>query len=291
MPAELEAESAEAIQRLRTLRSLRRWYLAGVAAFAVAVCATLSFVWLKAKENERLDAVITALGVERQTPARKIGRLNEWVYHNKGFAKNESYFLLPHFGPTPTDVLRQGGDCSDKSRLLSALLGRAGVDSSLVLLFACADCGPTHTVVEAFNGASWMAVDPTWNIIFPKDASESAFYSVRELRRDPAILERRVADLVSKRGSAAKVAGYPLSSESYTFARHINWEKNAATRAAGELLRRIGFDLEELRRPRVTEDPLALAFITASGFSLVSLIAVGLSSWQLRRIGARATYI
>src|SRR4030066_922729 len=61
--------------------------------------------------------------------------INHWVYQNKGFKKNPDFFLFKSLGPTPIQVLDKGGDCTDKSILLMAMLESIGIDSTLVMLF------------------------------------------------------------------------------------------------------------------------------------------------------------
>src|SRR6516225_8456869 len=66
------------------------------------------------------------------TDSSRIRAVNDWVHHNQGSAKNNRYFIVPAFGPTPIQVMEQGGDCSDKSRLVAALLNSLGIDAGLV---------------------------------------------------------------------------------------------------------------------------------------------------------------
>src|SRR5437773_6019370 len=40
----------------------------------------------------------------------RIRTVNDWVYHNKGFAKNDRYFMVPSLCPTPLHVMELGGD-------------------------------------------------------------------------------------------------------------------------------------------------------------------------------------
>src|SRR6266478_5690492 len=67
----------------------------------------------------------------------RIHTVNNWVYHNKGFGKNHRYFILPALGPTPIQVMEQGGDCADKSRLVAAMLNSIGIHAGLVMISPC----------------------------------------------------------------------------------------------------------------------------------------------------------
>jgi hypothetical protein len=73
----------------------------------------------------------------------KISAINHWVYRNQGFAKNDRFFLVPALGPTPNQVLASGGDCGDKSRLVS---GDRRLMVGLRTDFPCQDCGQSTVV-------------------------------------------------------------------------------------------------------------------------------------------------
>lgn len=197
-----------------------------------------------------------------------IEEMNSWVYAQRGFRKNDHYFLWKGLGPTPRQVFEYGGDCADKSRLLSHLLHLNDVDSSLVTLFGCAGCGPTHVVVEARYQHGWMVADPVFDLVFPDD--EFTYHGVDDLRRNPEILPRRLAELRQTPGRSAKIVHYRRERETYDHARHLNWEKFPWSRAVAAGLRRIGIDPERLRRPQLLEDPqllVGITFAAAAGLS------------------------
>jgi transglutaminase-like putative cysteine protease len=98
------------------------------------------------------------------TDSARIRAANDWVYHNRGFAKNDQNFIVPVLGLTPIQVMEQGGECGDKSWLVAAMLNSLDIDTNLVMISLCQHCGFIHTVVEAKYEAGRLVVDPTWDV-------------------------------------------------------------------------------------------------------------------------------
>jgi hypothetical protein len=215
-----------------------------------------------------------------------VEEITSWVFQNKGFAKNDGYFLLKSLGPTPKQVLDKGGDCADKSRLLSTILRQYGVDSTLVTLYACEGCGPTHIVVEARYDKGWMVADPVFDMVFPKQ--EFSYYNVGELKENPALLPNRLDELVQSRGARHPVKQYRRADESYNWAQYFNWDKFSWSAALAKLLSGFGIDLYHLRRPNFLEDPkLFLALVSgAIGVAgLLGWLTAGFVAGRGSRIG------
>src|SRR5262252_6615000 len=138
------------------------WPSFGRSAAALAllplVCAIAIWMsWLNDNAVLREEAI--AVTRDLTTPSEKIIAINHWVYRKQGFAPNDGYFLIRGLGPTPIQVLESGGDCADKSRLVSAMLSQLGIASGLAQIFPCGDCSPIHTVVEAEYEGGRMVVD------------------------------------------------------------------------------------------------------------------------------------
>jgi hypothetical protein len=249
--------------------------VAGLAGLALAA----GLWWLKSRENRRLDRIVADLGL-RMLPRRDaVLAANRWVYRNKGFGKNPHVFVSRRLGPTATHVLDLGGDCADKSRLTMALLDRAGVPSTLAMLYGSADGPPTHVIVEARYEHGRMAVDPVFDIDFPADATGERYFGIKELRADPKILVDRVRELSEQRGASDdKVSYYKLATEHYSHARTMNLDKNALTRAVAALLERLGQDPTLVPRPVVLEDPIRLC---AMGATIAGSAAVTIGLWLL----------
>lgn len=227
-------------------------YFFVVVSLAAFTCAVLLLISIR-MDNSLLDQAIAGQLTTRPNTGAFVEELNHWVYNNQGFAKNRKSFLIKKLGPTPVQVLQSGGDCSDKSRLLAALLKRLGMDSSLVMLHACESCKATHTIVEVRYEGGRMAADPVFDIVFP--AGDGRFYGVKELKQDPSIMMSRLDELVAQRGSDNKVAFYKRETESYNWAKTINWEKNGVLQKVAALIEKGGYDPSLVMRPHFLEDP------------------------------------
>ncbi|MCQ8103111.1 hypothetical protein NP590_03235 [Methylomonas sp. SURF-2] len=216
-------------------------------------------------DEKSLDRFLSTVDLTGLSKGKIIERLNQAVYFNKGFAKNKQYFLFQKLGPTPVQVLQNGGDCADKSRLLSALLKRLNIDSTLVMLYGSETSGPTHTIVNARYEKGWMAADPVFNISFPRD--DDTYYGVSDLKADSEILINRLDFLEKLRGKDDKIAFYKRETESYNWPKTINWDKNPYLRKIANILENLKVDPYLLKRPQVLENPKNLigyiSFLTA----------------------------
>ncbi|MFA5984832.1 MAG: hypothetical protein WC782_12520 [Methylococcaceae bacterium] len=186
--------------------------------------------------------------------------INHWIYQNQGFKKNQHYFLLKPLGPTPMQVLENGGDCADKSRLLMAMLDAINLDSTLVMLYS-AEGQPTHTVVEARTKQYQAVADPVYDLVFPK--ADQGYFSLAELRNDPAILNNRLDALITLQGANAKIAYYKRENETYQYATTLNWQKNKLLTAIAKQLESKGIEPKNVRRPHFLDDPKLFMAMTA----------------------------
>lgn len=208
-----------------------------------------------------------------------VEELNNWIYFNKGFAQNRDFYLLSSFGPTAKQILAKGGDCSDKSRLLSTMLKSVGMNSTLVMIYECGTCGPSHTVVEAHYDKGRMAADPVYNIVFPK--SDGSYRGVKELRDNPDLLIQRLDLLKEERGHEDKIAYYKRDVETYSWVKTINWSKNMITQGVGGVIGQFTEDPFLVMRPHFLEDPKLFYsyFLFVGGFAPLFLSL--LVSWYV----------
>lgn len=254
--------------------SARRWVYRSCLALAL-VFLLFGVVELASWHFDR--AHLRGVAVEVVGPARgeaeRLTRLTGWVYRNQGFEKNRSYHLWRKLDATPRQVLEHGGDCADKSRLLVALLRELEVKSSLAMLSPCKGCSSTHTVALVETRAGWTLVDPVYNITFPD--GRSGFHTIEALRSERALLEQRLAELRTARGSTDKINRYP-DADHYAYLSTINWNKNALTRGAAAMIRAAGAEPWSTPRPLFLDDPkqlfTLLGFCGALGMSLAALL-------------------
>lgn len=223
-----------------------------IFSLAAFICAGLMSISIK-RDQRILDRAITGQVNAKPGSGELVEELNHWVYSNQGFAKNKGYFIFRKLGPTPVQVLQSGGDCSDKSRLLAALLKRSGMDATLVMLHACKGCKATHTIVETRYEGGRMAADPVFDIVFP--AGNGRYLGVAELRQNPSILAARLDELTARRGPDSKTAFYKRDSESYSWPKTINWEKNRVMQKVAAMIDKRGQDPFLVMRPHFLEDP------------------------------------
>ena len=114
-----------------------------------------------------------------------------------------------------------------------------------------------HTIVEAepVKGQR-MIVDPSYNLFFPQ-ADASGYYGILDIRRDPAIIQRRVAELFQTLPSRREEDKYYLAAfTGYHGLSTFNWEAKAAYAAIRDILYEwIGEEVYRLHRPFFLERP------------------------------------
>jgi hypothetical protein len=210
-------------------------------------------VWFSWRQDEVVVRHHAAVITENlNTDSARIRAVNDWVYQNKGFAKNDQYFIVSALGPTPIQVMEQGGDCSDKSRLVMAMLKSLGIDAGLVMISPCPHCGFIHTVVEAEYEHGRMVVDPTWDVDYP--TGDGRFFGVSELAGTDRGRER-IIELQRQRPITDTIAGMPVTEATFDYAVAMNWDRDIVTRSVAAVLRLSGYSTEVLFRPRLLEDP------------------------------------
>lgn len=247
---------------------------AGLAGLGLLLAGSLYVAVLRddAVLREQAETVTRDLA----STEAKLAALNDWVYHNQGFKKNDQYFLWSRLGPTPNQVLASGGDCADKSRLLSRMLTQIGIESSLVMQYPCEGCEPVHTVVYARTGARITPADPVYNITFPD--GQGGLLDIHTLKANKQLLNDRLTQLVAERGAQDKIAFYDAPTHHFEHATTLNWDKNAVLRGVAGLLRLAGYEPSLVFRPQFLEHPkLALSLA-----SLLAGLGFGLMAWLLR---------
>src|SRR5258707_1675617 len=96
---------------------------------------------------------------------------------------NEGYFLLPVFRflrPTALQVIENGGDCGDRSRLLIALLPLRGIQSAKWALYNGAG-ESKHAVGQAQVGSGGMVAGSPFRTWVPK--AYARHYSITHVRQ------------------------------------------------------------------------------------------------------------
>lgn len=219
-----------------------------------------------------LSRIAASYGPPGTSAAAAILAQNEFVSRLENFDENRTQFF-GFLGPTPLDVVDSGGWCSDRARLLAAILNKSGIPAHAVMLRPCQTCPPNHTVVEAFTGAFWMAVDPTYGLVYPK--MDGAYASIEDLREDPELVNKRI---LSYHGDSARIASYDPQMYSFGYPLRLNFDRDIFTRLLGKVLTLFGERLEMVRRPQLLERPrlfVFFGFVTTTAVALVACLFFG----------------
>lgn len=280
----------------RSCRISAAWRLGKLAAFvAIFPLGCALGVWSSwMVDNAVLRRQALAITAGLTDDSARVRAVNDWVYHDEGFAKNHRFFVVPALGPTPRQVLETGGDCADKSRLVSALLRRLGIESGLLMISPCRDCPPVHTVVEARYQGGRMVVDPVWGVDYPGPGGR--YLSALALAHSPLGREH-IADLQRHSAPGAKIREMPATEATFDFVAAVNWHRGFATRAVAFVLDRLGINPERLMRPHFLEDPklglsmllvgvaMALVVLAASAGFLFPGLSAKLELLRLPHLG------
>jgi len=183
-------------------------------------------------------------------------------------------------------VMRQGGECGDKSRLVAAMLNSLGIDAGLVMIAPCQHCGFIHTVVEAQYQAGRMVVDPTWDVDYP--TGDGRFLGVRDLAGTNRGRER-VAELRHQRLATKKIVNMPDDDANFDYAVAMNWDRNDLTRTVAATLRLMGYQLESFVRPKLLEDPKLLLIYLLIGMAAACVVGGFLLALGLRCVSTRTS--
>jgi hypothetical protein len=247
------------------------WIAFGLALACLFVAIGVG--WSRAQDQAVFRAKIAEVAKAKPGTAEFIKQVNTFIFWNQGKEKNQGYFWFKALGPTPMDVFERGGDCSDKSKLLQAMLHEAGVKSTLVMLTPCRGCRSRHTIVEAQYEGGWMAVDPVYWLVFPKPDVEPGYYSVRELSQDIQKVDERVYMVQLERGPMGDGFYLREGYKDYAFPMTVNWDSSAITRALAPLAGLFSDDKFMVRRPLILEDPKLFIGTAAAALALLFALA------------------
>jgi hypothetical protein len=236
------------------MMSLKRSLIVATALLTV-LCVGVAGLWeYDNRVLRKFGAEILDIRRERPITGQVIERANARLarYVELGHA---GHFLVPGIRATAAQVLERGGDCADRSRLLTTVLNEYGIRATMVMLAPCTGCSFAHTVVEAIAADGRIVVDPTYGIAFPKPGG--GYHDLRDLRRDPSIVKHEVAalrvqdqDMQTYADFRNRYLGY------YNDSRTINFGTNALGRWAARIVSVFNAEPELVYRPRILEDPI-----------------------------------
>ncbi|HJX28668.1 MAG TPA: transglutaminase-like domain-containing protein [Thermoanaerobaculia bacterium] len=261
-------------------RNPKRWIYRLCLALAVgfSLLGAVELASWKA-DRARLRALGIAITAPAQDEAERLTRLTDWLFRNVKPRKNWSYHLWRKLDATPIQILEDGGNCEDKSKLLTAILRELDVASSLAMLSRCEGCRLTHTVAIVRTRTGWTIADPAFGMTFPDH--QGGFHTIQALRADPSLLQGRLAELRALRGPADVINNYKLATDHHAHLTTVNWNKNALTRLVAASIRAAGAEPWSTPRPLFLDDPKQ--FFALFGFG--GAIAWGLLALLLRARG------
>lgn len=226
------------------------------------------------EEEQYLSTVMDRIAPEVLPPSAQAIKVVEFL-KDKHDIENPSYYLLPIFRflrATPRQVIEQGGNCGDRSRLLVRMLGVREIKASKWALYS-KDMVPYHAVVELEAETGKMVVDPLFGLWFPRPVG--GYYGIRELRQLPDILQDRIRSLLEQGilPGTSDLQWYPFDKYRYEYAKTINWDKWPGMMIVYKILRRIGGPgVDELPRPIVLEVPQLMVVIMALALQVGMLL-------------------
>jgi len=253
----------------------RAVFRGGALAATIASAAVAAHCWNSyGQDRAALRQVVRQVVSADAPPAQRVLALLHWVHALEGTRRNERYFGWRRLRATPVQVLSDGGDCADKSRLLAAALRESGIPATMALCLDRPGGTPAHTLVEATIGpGEYMVVDPAFDLYLPREDG-SGTYDLLDLRREPELVDRRVAAVRAALPPQKRPASFYLrSAAAYDTAMTLNWNKNRVMRWLHDALKSsYGEQMYRVPRPRFLEEPkLAVA---ASGL-LFACLAFG----------------
>ena len=260
-----------------------------LCALAITLLGAAVGCWVGYRRDcNQLRTVAEKITADARSGSERVLALLHWVHVETGTAKNHSYFVLPTLGATPIQVLRAGGDCADKARLLSAMLREVGVPATMAMCFHPATGQPSHTIVEARTDPGvFMVVDPAFDLYFPR-SDGSGYFGLLDLRRDPAILLRRLDQLCDTAPRTDPIHAYNRTLAVYDRAGSINWNRNRLMGFVRDrLLPGLGDDVYRLSRPLPFEEPKLFVATVALLLGLTASSLCGFRVWQARSRHAR----
>jgi len=190
--------------------------------------------------------------------------------------QDSRYFMLPIFSflrPMPRQVMEQGGDCADRSRLVIRMLRLHGIGASKWALYT-KEMKSVHAVVELEAEAGKMVADPLYGLWFPRP--DGGYYDIKELRQSPSILQGRIQTLLREgvRPGSSDLKSYPIDEYTYQYAKSINWEKWAVTWPLYKALSIImGPSIDNFQRPMLVEAPQLMVMMMAGAIQGGIIIA------------------
>ena len=251
-----------------------RWKRAYTRAATLVVCALAAvnlwgFVEYR-RDSAELARIAEQVAAGAATPSEQVERLTKYLANEIATDRPDSYFLLPIFRPlkpTAMQVLREGGDCSYKTRAFNVLAHHLGIDSAKWALYDAKGV-PRHAVAVVETERGPLVADPLFGIVY--EDTKGNPIRLEKLRDDPKQLSEGLAVATSNGNERAE--RYPIERYSYRSARSFNWEHLSATQMLYKGLARVFGSrwVDDLPIPYMVNEPyLLIVFVSGVGAAIL----------------------
>lgn len=248
------------------------------AALAGSSCAYYGLDYLN--EQRTLDAFLDSR-LQGVAEGDVVALLDDLTAYMMTLPQDETTARIDYLNPLypimrarPLDVLRLGGFCGNRSRLLISLLHLKGIPARLAYIYNPEAVGwkqirqPYITAfVEVEIGGRWIVVDPYLGFVFRN--ADGAPATSAELARDPSLIARQAP------------GWYDPEIYNYREIRGIRWEKTAVGGMLQNVLARLVSDdrVGALHYPHWVQRP-NLVFALLGGSLCLAFLGSGL--WAMR---------
>jgi hypothetical protein len=236
-----------------------------VALDVTLVVVAIGLLLQRCRDLRRLRAFVQALHPLPLSPREAVLCLAKRCYLVPGRINDDPVFCAPLFGPlgaTPSSVIRLGGCCSGRARLLILALAEFGIRAYQITLYHRTG-NAQHCLVEACLDEGRLIVDPSYGIYYA--TANGDLITLRDLQAGSLPV---YVPLISDRA-----CGYPANSY-YDFdfraSKMANWTKSLARRIAYSALHRLtNGAVDRLEVPAVLEWPQHLFIAVAAAYAAV----------------------
>ena len=155
----------------------------------------------------------------------------------------------------PRQVMKQGGDCSDRSRLGIRLLRQHGIEASKWALYT-REMKLVHAVVELEAETGKIVADPLYGLWCSRP--DGGYYDNKELRQSPFILQDYIQSLLHEgvHLGASDLKSSPFDEYTNAYAKSIHWEKGVGMWELYKALSAImGPSFNDFRQPAFVKPP------------------------------------
>lgn len=238
----------------------------------IALAAVLLLLVQRRADRKRLRAFVHSLMPMPRDPRAAALHIAS-VCYRLPHGPDPVFFpaLFEPLGATPTAVLRHGGCCSGRSRLLILALAEYAIPAFQITLYH-RNGQAQHCLVQAWIDGQPLVIDPSYGIFF--SSPDGTPVGLRDLQSGVTPRHLRLPNVTH--------GGYPDNAYydfDYTLSRTANWTRTATRRFVYRMLCFFGPDrIDRLAVPPALEWPQHLFIALALGVLAIAHVFVALTS-------------